>query len=93
MVRWIWKVRPENRISVEKIRGPRLTLKSMKECLQDRRLQWFVGIERMKKSAQRSFKVNCGFTGGSPKQTWKEVIRRDLKEYKVSKDAAKDKNV
>ena len=33
-------VMPEDKISAEELRA-RLALKSLKECLQDRRLQWF----------------------------------------------------
>ena len=40
MVRWMFTVRPEDKISVEKL-TPRLKLNSIGECLQNRRLQWF----------------------------------------------------
>ena len=40
IVRRVCKVRPENWISTEEVRA-RLKLKSMRACVQDRRLQWF----------------------------------------------------
>ena len=46
----------------------------------------------MKDSAYKTFKVGCSFPRGQPKKTWNEVIRRDLKERKVIKDMAKDRN-
>ena len=46
MVRWMYSVRPEDRSSVQELMT-RLKLKSVRECLQDRRLQWFGQIERM----------------------------------------------
>ena len=41
--------KPENRISTEEF-WTRLKLKSMRECLQDRRLQWFGHLERMEEN-------------------------------------------
>ena len=71
MVRWMCKVRPENRISAEELRT-RLKLKSMSKCLQDRRLQWLVHLEKMEDSVQstkyRNFKVSRTFPRGSPRK-------------------------
>ena len=64
MLGWMRNVRPEDRISLEKFRN-RLKLNSMRECLEDRRLQWFDQLERMEKNAwlskYRSFKVRGSF--------------------------------
>ena len=49
-VRWLCNVLSEDRISAEELRT-RLKLKSMRECLQDRRLQWLCYLEGMKESA------------------------------------------
>ena len=40
-------VSPKDSITAEEIRGSRLKLKSMRECLQDRRQQWFAHLKRM----------------------------------------------
>ena len=67
MVEWKSNVRPENRISVENLRS-KLKWSSVRECVQDRRLQWFRPIERMRKNAWssncRTFKVSGSFPGG-----------------------------
>ena len=46
MGRWMFNVGPKDRISAEKLRI-RLRSNSSRECLQDRRLQWFGLLERM----------------------------------------------
>ena len=66
MVSLMCKVGSEDRISAEELRTrPKLT--STRECLQDRRLRWFVHPERMEESAWsskcRTFKVS----GSSPR--------------------------
>ena len=40
IVRWMFKIRPEDTISAEELRN-RLKLKSMRECLKYRRMEWF----------------------------------------------------
>ena len=54
-------VKSEDRISTEELRT-RLKLKSMRKCLQDRRLQWFGHLERLEGNAWsskcRGFKVS-----------------------------------
>ena len=44
MVRWVCNIRAEDKVSAEELRT-RLTLKSTKECLPDRGLQWFGHLE------------------------------------------------
>ena len=65
MIRWMCNVRPEDNISTEELKT-RLKLNSMKECLLDRRLEWFGHTERMEKSAWsskcRTSKVSSNFT-------------------------------
>ena len=77
MVRWMFNVRPEDRISIEEELMTRLKLKSVRECLHDRRLQWFGQLERMKQSAWscecRAFKVSDTFPRGRQGKTWNEV--------------------
>ena len=50
MVRKICNIRPEKRIFEDELRT-RLKLNSVRECAQDRRLQWFGHVERMEESA------------------------------------------
>ena len=87
-------VRSEDRVSMEELRT-RLKLKSMRECLQDRRLQWFDALERIEVSAWynkcRIFKISSSFHREQPLKTWYEVIRSDLKGWKVCNDIDKDR--
>ena len=50
MIRWICNVKPEDTIFEEELRT-KLKLRSMGQCLQDRKLQWFGHLERMEESA------------------------------------------
>ena len=50
MVRWIYNINPEDKIYAEELRAS-LKLFSLRERLQDKRLQWFGHVERMEKSA------------------------------------------
>ena len=49
MVRWIYNINPEDKIYAEELRAS-LKLFSLRERLQDKRLQWFCHVERMEKS-------------------------------------------
>ena len=95
MVRWMCNIRLKDRISIQELRT-RLKLKTTREFLQDRRLQWFGLSERMEESAWSSkcriFKISCSFLRRRPKETWNDVIRSGLKEKKVGKYVAKDRN-
>ena len=46
-------IRPEDRISAEELRT-RLKMKSMRECLQNKILQWFSYLERIEESTWSS---------------------------------------
>ena len=39
IVRWMFRIRPEDKTSAEELRT-RLKLKSMGECLHDRKMEW-----------------------------------------------------
>ena len=88
-------IRPEDKISAEELKI-RLKLKSIRECLQDKRLQWFGHLERMEESAWSSkcktFEVSGIFPRGRPRKTWHEIVKKDPKERKVSEDIARDRN-
>ena len=73
-----------------------LKLKNTRECLQDGRLKWFGHLERMQdrvwSSKCRIFKISGSRPRGLQRETRNEVMRSGLKERKVSKDTAKEKN-
>lgn len=50
MVRWMYNVKPKDRIPSEELRT-RLKLKNLREYLHDRRLQLFGHLEKMGESA------------------------------------------
>ena len=64
--------------------------------LEDGRLKWFGYLERMEESGwsskSRTCRVSHSLHRGRPKKTWYEVIRKDLKERKIRKNIAKDRN-
>ena len=68
----------------------------MRDCLQDRRIQWFGQLERMEENAwfskYRTFMVRCSFPRIWLSKTLKKLIRSGLKERKVRKNLAKDRN-
>ena len=68
----------------------------VREFFDDRRLQWLGHLERIEENTWsrkcRTFKVSGNFPRGQPRKTWNGVIRSDLKERKVRKNLAKDRN-
>ena len=93
MITWMCNVRHEDRTSAGELRS-RLKLKKMREFSQDR---GFGHLERTEQNAWsskcRTFKARGSFPRGRARKTWNEIIRSDLKERKVRKDIAKDRNV
>lgn len=72
-------IRSEDRSSVEQPRN-RLKLKTMEECLQNRRTQKFYHLE---KNVRECYSVECitltageDFCKGQTRKTWSGVIRR-----------------
>ena len=86
MVKSMCSVNPENRISAEEL-TIWLKVNSMKECLQDRKLQWFIYLEKMEENAW-SGKSITKVSGSCPRRQ----PGSDLKERKASKDLDKDRN-
>ena len=59
-------------------------MKSIRECLQNRRLQWFSYLERTLENASsskcRNFQVSGSFFRIRLMKTWNVVLRSNLKE-------------
>ena len=53
IVKWMFSVRPEDRISAKELKT-RLKLNDMMKCMQDGILQWFGHLERMEDNAWSS---------------------------------------
>ena len=79
MVRWISNIRPEDKISADKLRT-RLKLNGMSECLQDRGLQWLGHVGRGEESAwsseYRASKSGGSLPGGRARGAWSEEINK-----------------
>ena len=75
MAIWMCNVRSEDRICAEELRN-RLKLKSIRECLQDRRQQCFGDLERIEETTWSSkcttSKVSRRFFRGRPRKIWNE---------------------
>ena len=88
-VRWMCNARPRGRTSAQEHRN-RLKLNSMRDCLEDRKLQLFGHLERMEENAWygkcRTFKVSGSFPRRLLRKTQNIVIKSVLKERKGSKD-------
>ena len=82
----MYNVRPEDKFSGVTRRNS-LQLNTMRECLQNRRLHWFVHLEKLEESSWHSkcqeFQVDGSLAKGQSRKTWSEVIRRDLENRKV----------
>ena len=94
MIRWMYGVSLREQIPSHDLRN-RLSLSSIQECVQIKRLEWFGHLERMEDTAWankcRDLQIN-GRTGrGRPKTTWNEVVKRDLKARGLNKDLAQDR--
>ena len=72
IVRWMCNMSLEEMISPEELRT-RLKLKSVRECLQHRRMEWFGLLERKEESVWSSkgktFKVSESFPRGRPSKS------------------------
>ena len=68
-------VKPDDKIPAEEFRT-RLKLKSMRECLHDRRPQWFGHLERIEECTLsnkcRVFKFSGSFPRGRPRESWSD---------------------
>ena len=76
MIKWICNVRPEDRIFAEECRTL-LKLKSMRECLQNKRLHWSGHLEEIEYSAwfskYKTSNVSDNFPRARPSNTRNEV--------------------
>lgn len=88
MDRWIYNVWSEEKISAEE-HGNRLKQNSMRNCLQNRGVEWVGHVEEMGKSSwSRKYRILAvaSLSKGLSRKTWSEVIISYLKEMKVSED-------
>ncbi|GER31105.1 calcium-transporting ATPase 3 family protein [Striga asiatica] len=96
MLRWFCGHTIRDRIQNEDIRD-RVGVAPIEEKLVQHRLRWFGHVQRRPPDApvrrgvlQRVEDVKRG--RGRPKFTWEESVKRDLKDWNISKDLAVDKS-
>ena len=69
MIRWMWSITPEKKISVVKLRNI-LQLHNMSKCLQNSRLLWLCHLKRIEDSfwpsKYRNFEIVSSLAGGRP---------------------------
>jgi hypothetical protein len=94
MVRWMCGTKLSDRIPNEELRG-RLGIESVKDALKRRRLRWWGHIERREESnwlkrCQKLEVLGKRLTG-RPKKSWREVVKRDLKDWGLKEEWALDR--
>jgi len=95
MVRWMCGTKMRDRIPNEELRL-RMGVESVKEALKRRRLRWWGHIERREESNWLKKCQNLEVTGkrpaGRPKKSWREVVKRDLKDWGLKEGWAMDRS-
>lgn len=94
MVRWMCGVKLRDRIPNEELRG-RMGIESVKEALVRRRLRWWGHIERREESNWLKRCQMIAVSGkrplGRPKKSWREVVKRDIKDWGLKEGWARDR--
>jgi hypothetical protein len=96
MLRWCCGHTRRDRVRNDDIRD-RVGVAPIEEKLIQHRLRWFGHVQRRPPEApvrsgvlKRADNVKSG--RGRPKLTWDESVKRDLKEWNISKDLAMDRS-
>jgi hypothetical protein len=96
MLRWCCRHTRRDRVRNDDIRN-RVGVAPIEEKLIQHRLRWFGYVQRRPPEApvrsgvlKRTDNVKCG--RGRPKLTWDKSVKRDLKEWNISKDLAIDRS-
>ncbi|KAJ4769085.1 Transcriptase [Rhynchospora pubera] len=96
MLRWICGHTRKDRIRNDDIRDM-VGVAPIEEKLIQHRLRWFGHIQRRPPEAPVRIGILNHFENtrsgrGRPKLTWEEAVKRDLKEWNVSKELAIDRS-
>ena len=97
MLRWICGHTRRDRIRNDDIRE-RVGVAPIEEKLVQHRLRWFGHLQRRPLEAPVRSGIISRFEStrrgrGRPRLTWEEVVKKDLKEWNVSKELALDRSV
>ena len=94
MVRWMCGTKLRDRIPNEELRR-RLGIESVRDALKRRRLRWWGHIERREESNCLKKCQNIEVSGKRPpgrlKKSWREVVKRDLKDWGLKEGWAMDR--
>jgi hypothetical protein len=95
MLRWVCGHTRRDRVRTDDIRD-RVGVAPIEEKLIQHRLRWFGHVQRRPPEAPVRSGVlerddNVKKVRGRPKLTWDESVKRDLREWNISKDLALDR--
>ena len=94
MMRWMCGVQLKSRVKIEEMRR-RLEVESVLDVIRRGRLRWFGHVERKNAddwvSGCRGFVVDGARPVGRPKNTWKQVLVKDLKGLGLKAKDAQDR--
>ena len=94
MIRWMCSVSLRDRVPTDELRG-RLNIESISELVRRARLRWFGHVERKEQgdwvSACRNVVVEGNKPRGRGRKTWKECVRKDMRDLGLHKDDAQNK--
>ena len=87
MIRQICNVRPQDIVTIRSNElFVHLGIEDLDLILKERRLKWYGHVERSNDSVKTTFDIQvdgkCG--PGRPKMIWKQLTKRDCKEWKLS---------
>ena len=97
MLRWICGHTRSDRIRNNDIRE-RVEVVPIEEKFVQHRLRWFGHLQRRPPEASVRSGIVSGFEStrrgrGQPRLTWEEAVKKNLKEWNVSKELALDRSV
>jgi len=97
IIRWIYGHTRLDKIRNEVIRG-RIGVASIENKIREARLRWFGHIRRRSMDAlvrrcEKLDRPDFRRSGGRPKKSWSEVIRRNLKTLGLVEDMTQDRRL
>ena len=82
MIRQICNVKPQDTATIRSIELlARLRIEDLDLILKERRLRWYGHVERSNSAVKTAFDIQVN---GRHKMTWKQLIERDCREWKLS---------
>ena len=95
MIRQIYNVRPQDIVTTRSNELlARIGIEDLDLILKERRLRWYGYVERSNGAVKTAFDIqDDGKRGpGRPKMTWKQLTKRDCREWKLSAISPHDRH-